>query len=241
MKQEEMEAKKKALAAEAEGKEKEMEKKEADGQEEPEGEEDHEDVEKDKSLILDMIKKHMGEACEGMEGEAEGAAMEAYEAYCEMGMKKEEAVKSAADAMKLAKHMSKKKHESEKEEEDESEEKEMEAEKKEGEEKKMESALIKAQAKIALLEREVKKSKLTELLDKKLKESGFGRAETSKIRELIGEPKSESHITHTIKVFTEAYAVAGGESLKSIFSVSAPEKTQTVKTKAKVDFNGCLS
>lgn len=244
MKQEEKKAKKieaeeekKMMMAEEEEEKKEAkcgeeeeEKKEAapaadaeDSEDEKGEDEDHEDVEQDKKLIMDMIKKHMGE--EEMEAEQEAAAMEAYEAYKEMGESEDEAMKCAGKAMKLAKHMAAKRPmESEGEEE-----------KKESEKKK-ESA-VKLEARIAFLERELKKRELSDLLDSKLKESGLGRAETDKIRKLIGEPKAEAEITKTIKIFKEAFQVRSESSKGSGFFLSTPKAV--MPKRSKVSFNDC--
>lgn len=218
---------------------------------EPEQDKDHEDIAKDKALILDMIKKHMGKGDDEEMGEEEkGPAHEAYEAFLSMGKDKEEAMKCAAEAMKLAKHMAEKRHaESEKKEEE-----KCESEKKEGEKceevvpmtpkadpekySAKKEADIKLVARIAFLERELKKRELGEVLDQKLKESGLGRAETDKIRECIGAPKSESQIVETIKIFKEAFNVRGGESaLKKEGFFVTTERTEIPAKTSKVSFS----
>jgi hypothetical protein len=224
------EEKKMMMAEEEEEKVKasEDEAKQADGVE-PKDEE-HSDEEQDKKLILDMIKKHMGDEGE-MEMEAEEAAMGAYEAYKEMGESEDEAMKCAAKAMKLAKHMAAKSQCAESEEE----------EKKEAEEAlpmKKKEREIKLEARIALLERELKKRELKETLDSKLKESGLGRAETDKLRKLIGEPKSEADIVKTITIFKEAFSARGESSEKGSFFIN-PVKTVAVAKKSKVSFSDC--
>lgn len=209
---------------------------------EPEGEEDHEDIEQDKKLILDMIKKHMGKDGEDLDSEAEAAACEAYEAHCEMGKEKEAAAMHAAEAMRLAKHMAMKqaKQEAEAKEAEGKEEKE---EEEKVEEAKHSESEVKLTARIAFLERKLKGYELAATLDKKLAESKLGRAETDKIRSLIGEPKSEGHILETIKVFKEAFAMAGGsESVKPSFAslfVTGTEK-QEETPKAKISFSECV-
>ena len=204
----------------------------------PGGDEDHADVAQDKALIMDMIKKHMGEAGEGMEAESEGAAHEAYEAYKQMGYSEDEAMKCAAHAMKLAKHMAGKQAESKEKCEDEAEEKkEAEAEeKKEAEEAKpMEADIVKMTARIAFLERELKSRSLVEALDKKLKDSGLGRAETDKLRDLIGKPRSEAHIDETIKVFKEAFGLRGeSKKLEGLFVMT--EKATEAPKKSGISF-----
>lgn len=239
------EEKKEAKHAEDEAKHAEDESEdEAKGEEKPEGDEDHDDAEQDKKLILDMIKKHMGEASEGMEAEGDEAAHEAYQAYKEMGKDHEEAMKCAAEAMKLAKHMQKK-HEAEMKQE-ESEGKhpagpaESEAKHSEDESKAKESEIVKLVAKVAMLERELKKRELAEALDTKLRESGLGRAETDKLRSLIGQPKSLTDIENTIKIFKEAFTLRGGESKASIFVASVEKQGTAPKATGKVSFADCL-
>lgn len=208
------------------------EKKEADGDDE-----DHEDIEKDKKLILDMIKKHMGDEEGEMEVEAEEAAMEAYEAYKAMGESEDEAMKCAGKAMKLAKHMAEKKAKMEAEMKH--AESEGEEEKKESEPKKESAHVVKLEARLAFLERELKKRDLDVMLDSKLKESGLGRAETDRIRKLIGSPKSESHIVETIKIFKEAFESRSESVSKSDFFVSLEKPSAPVK-KSKVSFSECI-
>lgn len=205
--------------------------------------EDHEDIEKDKELILDMIRKHMGDD-EELDETAKEAALEAYEAYKEIGETEEEAMKCAAKAMKLAKHMAEKEaakaDDSEEEkpvdakEADDSEEEE----KKEG---KKESAIIRLSGRVAFLERELKKRELADFLDRKLKESGLGRAETDKIRKIIGDAKSETEITKTIRIFKEAFESRSESAKGSDFFVTMTEKASAPKKeKAKVSFDDCI-
>lgn len=202
---------------------------------------DHEDEEQDKALIMDMIKKHMGEASEGMEAESEAAAHEAYEAYKEMGYSEEEACEAAGHAMKLAKHMSAKQTEGEeKQAESEEEDKEEEKKESEGEAKHAEASVVKLTARIAFLERELKIRSLAETLDSKLKESGLGRAETDKIRSLIGKPRSEAHIVETIKIFKEAFGARGeSKRLENLF-VMTEKASGGVEKKTGFSFSDCL-
>lgn len=218
-----------------------------DGEEEPEGEEDHGDMEKDKELILSMLKKYLGD--EVVSEEVESTAKEAYEAYCEMGFEKEEAMKCAAASMKLAKHMSekaaKKEAEPKAEEKPEMEEAaQIDPEKIDPKHAPVVESEVKLTARIAFLERKLKAYEMSEMLDKKLSESKLGRSETDKIRTLIGEPKSETHIDHTIKVFKEAFAMSsGGESKGSAFAslfVTSTEKKGEEGPRSKVSFADCL-
>lgn len=196
------------------------------------------DVGQDAKLLLDLIKKYMGDDSEGMDEAADAAAKEAYEAYCEMGLGKDEAMKAAAQAMKLAKHMAAKEMAKETEEKPD----EQLEEKPEEEVKESKADIVKLTARISFLERELAKREMAEFLDEKLAESKLGRAETDKIRDLIGEPKNKTEIEKTIKVFKEAFGMAGGESKPSkkvsIF-VTETEK-QSAGTKPKVNFSDCI-
>lgn len=232
---------------ESEGESEDEAKKEDEAEDEAKKEdeseaEDHDDEEKDKELILSMIKKHMGD--EEEPEEAMKAAHEAYEAYKEMGESEDEAMKCAAKAMKLAKHMAAKRAKASESEKCEDEAKKevvpqnpkADPEKYAGSKKENE---VKLAARVAFLEKELKKRELTDTLDKKLKESGLGRAETDKIRSLIGAPKSESQIVDTIKIFKEAFGVRGSESAskKGDFFVSMERAEAPVKKTSKVDFS----
>ena len=228
---------------EEEGEEEESEaKKEAE--DEADGEENHDDEEQDKKLILQMIKKHMGKDEEEECSEEESEAMhQAYEAYKEMGEEEDEAMKCAGKAMKLAKHMaSKKQAEAEKCEDEAEAKKEVVPMTPKADAKKYvakKESEIKLAARVAMLERELKKHELTKVLDKKLKESGLGRAETDKIRSLVGEPKSEEQIVETIKIFKEAFSVRGSESTlkKGNFFVTTERSEAPAKKTGKVNFS----
>jgi hypothetical protein len=207
--------------------EEEKKEEQADDQDGKKDDEDHEDEEQDKKLIMDMIKKHMGDDGE-MEDEQESAAMEAYQAYKAMGESEDEAMKCAGKAMKLAKHMAAKRREAE---EEKHESDILPQGKKESE--------VKMQARIAFLERELKTRELSDLLDKKLKESGLGRAETDKIRKIIGKAKSEAEITKTIKIFKEAFTSRSESSKGASFFVTSTEKAIAHAKKSKVSFGDC--
>ena len=227
---------------EAESEEDEAKRESEEDEADPEQDPEHADVAKDKELILSMIKKYMGS--EEEPEEAMHAAHEAYEAYKEMGEEEDEAMKCAAKAMKLAKHMASKRSKAAEGEKCEDEAKKevvpqnpkADPEKYVGSKKENE---VKLAARVAFLEKELKKRELAELMDKKLKESGLGRAETDKIRTLIGAPKSETQISDTIKIFKEAFGVRGSESTakKGDFFVTMERAEAPVKKTSKVDFS----
>jgi hypothetical protein len=208
----------------------------------PAGEPEHADVEQDKALILDMIKKYMaGEGGEEIELDeaASSAAHEAYEAYKEMGKSHDEAMKCAADAMALAKHVAGKKEKPEAEEAVEADAKESDEEVEEKEVK--ESDVAKLQGRIAFLERQLKEKELAETLDKKLQESGLGRRETDVLRKLIGKPKSEAAIVEKIDTFKEGFGLGGGRgesaAKKNPFIVNTEKTGEKSKSASRVDFS----
>lgn len=230
------------------------------------GGDDHSDADQDKKLILDMIKKHMGDqggddgskdggkSAEGddkqeghKEGEmgedAEAAAHQAYEAYKEMGYEHEDAIKCAAHSMKLAKHMASK-HEAEKKEGGEPANPPHSDDKKPPtslpNQKEAEATIVKLEGRIAMLERERNERTLADTLDKKLRESGLARAETDKIRTLIGTPKSEKEIVEKINLFKEGMQQAGSKSSQPNPFITNPEKTPTTGSKGSFDLTSGL-
>lgn len=216
-------------------KENDMEGKKEDGA----GDEGHDDAAQDKALIMDMIKKHMGDGHGDMSDEECEAAHQAYEAHKEMGADDDKASEKAADAMKLAKHMAAKQAEAEDEgsADDDSAPPTSMAKSHEAD------TVIKLTARVSFLERELNKEKLSKYLDTKLAESKLGRAETDKLRNLIGTPKSTSEIDKTIKIFTEAYnAAPRGESNRSanIFLTSVEKQTPSNEGKGKFNFGECV-
>ena len=238
-------AKKDILPKEAEEEMKQKHESEDEAMDAP-AKDEHADEEQDKKLILDMIKKHMGDDRGDMDEEESEAAHKACEAYIEMGMKQDEACEAAANAMKLAKHMAAKQAEAEKKEsEDEAKhESEDEAKKESEDEAKKEAAAMKLEARIALLEAELKKRDMVVYLDKKLAESKLPRSVTDKIR--AKKLRSEKEVDEAIKIYVEAFKEAGhtlgGESraVSSIFVTSA-EKTPSVSAKgSKISFTDML-
>ncbi|NDD54408.1 hypothetical protein EBZ39_11130 [bacterium] len=232
-------AKKDILPKEAEEEMKQKHESEDEAQDAP-SKDEHADEEQDKKLILDMIKKHMGD--DEMDEEECKAAEAACEAYQEMGMKQEEACQAAAHSMKLAKHMAAKQS---MESESEEEKKESENEKMESEdEAKKESSAMKLEARIAMLESELKKRDLVVYLDKKLAESKLPRSVTDKIREK--KLRSEKEVDEAIKIYVEAFKEAGyafgGESrTKSNIFVTSTEKTPSISSKgSKISFTEML-
>lgn len=220
----------------------------------------HDDEQQDKDLIMDMLKKHglIGEKKEGEEteesdeseecGDMKKHAMEAVEAYKEMGYSEEEAMEAAGHAMKLAKHMAAKKKEAEesgeesmpkgKEEKPEDEEKH-EAEESE-EAKKKESEILKLRGEVARLKEAQKKIDLDKHIDKKLAESKLPMSVTKKIKESIGEVKSEKDFDKAYSLFMEGYKAVGngGEAITLAFVET--EKTVEQKDGA-FSFANCIT
>lgn len=225
----------------------------------------HDDAAQDVELIKKMLAEYLGDGEESSEeekGEMEKMAKEAYEAYTEMGMDKEEAIKAAGNAMKLSKHMSAKMakhHEDESHKEDESEEcgdkKEAKDDKKvpakkdekaeyEGEEKaeesmkKMEAEIIKLKGKLALVEAQSKKTEIAKFVDQKLAESKMPKHFTKKFVEAAGEIKSKEDFETKWKLFT------GGRDVQVVdLNFAFTEKAVTTEGngggKQALDFSGC--
>ena len=238
-------AKKDILPKEAEEEMKQKHESEDEAMDAPKGDE-HADEQQDKKLILDMIKKHMGEDGKDMGEEEEEASHKACEAYKEMGESEEEACQSAAKAMKLAKHMAAKKAEAEKKEsEDEAKhESEDEAKHESEDEAKKEAAAMKLEARIAMLETELKKRDMAVYLDKKLAESKLPRSITDKIR--AKKLRNEKEVDEAVKIYVDAFKEAGlslgSESQsKQSFFVTSTEKTMSVPSKdKKISFTDML-
>jgi hypothetical protein len=229
--------------------EKAVEEKKVEGKQAEQEAPEHADVEQDKALILDMIKKYMsGEGGEEIELDeaASSAAHEAYESYKEMGKSHDEAMKCAADALALAKHVAKKQDEKAKESVEKEVSEKCESDDKDADdEKKMEtkeSEVVRLAARVAFLERQLKDKELVEFLDKKLQESGLGRKETDVLRKLIGKPKSETAVSEKIETFKEGFGLGrgtGGESVakKNPFIVSVEKTGEMAKSASRVDFS----
>jgi hypothetical protein len=240
-------AKKDILPKEAEDEAMKMKhESEDEAQDAPTKDDEHSDEEQDKKLILDMIKKHMGDDGKDMGEEEEEAAHKACEAYKEMGYEAEDAAKCAAHAMKLAKHMAAKKEAEKHEAEDEAKhEAEDEAKHESEDEAKKEAAAMKLEARIAMLESELKKRDMAVYLDKKLSESKLPRSVTDKIR--TKKLRNEKEVDEAIKIYVEAFKEAGislgGESVakKSDFFVTSTEKTPSAPSKdKKISFGDML-
>jgi len=178
----------------------------------------HNDEEQDMALIKKMLDEYLGADQHG-EHEAK-MAMEAYQAYKEMGHKEDEAMKNSGVAMKLAKHMSGKKNE----EKDESRDAAASADdkgdpkKEECEEKKMEAEIISLKGKLAKFEEAGKKAELESYIDTKLKDSKKPMSITKKFREAAGEIKTKEDFESKWKIFSEGYGSHGGEALDFSFT-----------------------
>ena len=194
-------AKAKMLEAEDEA------KKESEDEAGPDGA--HDDADKDKALMAQMLKKHAGVE----EGDEAGMKMacEAYEAYREMGMEAEEAGKSTGSAMKLAKHMAAKKEAQDAETEEDAKITPKGYEYAEGEEKRESnrSEIIQLKAEVAKLRESAKKVELKEHLENVLVKSKLPRSATNLFRESIGDLKSKGQIDGDLKLFLSAYNAKG--------------------------------
>lgn len=266
LKEDEAKEKKEKAAKEAEEKEaseKEGEESEAEEKEdEAADDEGHDDADKDKELIKSMLKKHLG----GDEHDEETmkAAHEAYQVAKASGMDDEDAQDHVGKGMKMASLM--KKHQEAKEAEakeakEAEEKKEADAKSEEAEEcdvddKKKEAAAkpsgveldklmeqnTKLEARIAGLESEIKRKKLGEYLDKKLKESALPNKSTKAIREKLGELKSEKQIDELIKIYVESFNEAKSEVSQELgFSMFVEKQVTETEGKSEgLNFSDCI-
>lgn len=216
----------------------------------------HDDEEQDAALIKKMLSEYLGDGAEENE-EAFGRAKESYEAYKEMGMEKEEAMKQAGQVMKLAKHMASKKQmqaDADAEDKKAADEKEC-GDQKEGfgdkpapdadakDDKKESAKIAKLTGEITRLKEANRKFEIGTLLDTKLAALKESRRVTDKIRELIGEAKSEAHIDSVIKSFMGGYGVVRESKATAInFSdaIMIEKNTKPAGTKA-TSFGDCVN
>lgn len=246
--------------------ENETEKKEAAPEEKPEvagGGEEHPDKAQDIELIKTQLRKYLGdeEPEESME-----MAMEAFESYKEMGYQEDEALKCAAHAMKLAKHLAGKapkeeapeekpegeekpapKQAPEKEEEAcegececKKEAKEEEAKKESKEEETKESDSVKLAGRVAFLEAQVKMYEMKEHLDKVCRESKLPMEITKKFKTRCEKAKTTKEIDDKFELFKEGLNARGGEADDMGFVFVAPEKKPATANKKSFNFGDCI-
>jgi hypothetical protein len=221
----------------------------------------HADAEQDIELIKKMIAEYLGEE----QGEEEKEmAMEAYEAYSEMGYKADEATKLAVEAVKLAKHMAAKQAKKESEETEESGEQKEEIPQDEMQMKKEESAseekkecdetkescdtkkesnqIVELTGKIALLESQIKTFKMKDHLDKTCRESGLPMSATKMFKDLdaVKTAKTEDEITKLMGVFKESFKAGGGEADNAYKFLVHAEKVHNDKANKKINLTECL-
>jgi hypothetical protein len=232
----------------------------ADGAEEK----PHGDEEQDIELIKKMIAQYLGDA--GGDEEME-MAMEAYHSFKQMEYTEDEALKCAAHAVKLAKHMAGKKSEADDEKKDagpiagdkkeappkeeekspkESESKEcgdkMESESEEKKEKKESNQVVELTGKLALLEGQIKAFQIRDHLDKVCRESGLGMAATKKFQalEAVKAAKTETEIDKLFKVFKEAATHGGEADEKYSFIVQTEKVNLQSGGKKSLSFEDCV-
>lgn len=207
------------------------------------GDGEHADAEQDKELIGKMMKKHLGDKSSP---EDEKECHEAYEGYKEMGMEGEEAMKQAANhtkMMKMKKEKKAKESEAEAEESESTENTEAtethESEDGDKEEKteKKESEVVKLSGRVAFLERELKTERLAKYVDKKLAESGHGRAITDKFRKAVGALRDEKDFDAKWKVFESGMSEGATERGESFTFVTGAEKVNPTASEATEAFS----
>lgn len=231
-----------------------------------EGDDDgHDDAEKDKKLIAEMISKYLGDDHKEDEA-AHEAGKKAFEAYKEMGYSEDEAMKCAGHSMKLAKHMKSKEEEGDDKDGDKEEEKKKEDgaddqdaddkhddkkeppkkdekkddKKEEGEEKKMERELIRVRGELASLKERERKSNLEKYMDEKLAESKIARRVTKENKELLCKVRSKEEFDEKLKLFMEGFKASGtdGGEAYGLFEIQ-PEKI--AESSGKTGFGDCVT
>lgn len=228
-------------------------KKEAEP-EQKKDEKPHDDEAQDIELIKKMLAEYLG----GEEQSEEDiqACHEAMKMAMKHGESKEEALKCAGHAMKMAKYMNKEMPDEKGEEKEEESKKESE----ESEETKKESATTDTDESKKLLEAKdaeitklkgqlsgfleaAKKREITDHLEKVCKDSGLPMSVTKSFREAIGEPKSKEDIDTKFQLFMEGHkASKGGEALDFSDLLVLPEKTSgTSGAKEVTDFSDCIN
>lgn len=207
-------------------------KKEA-GEEQPAP---HADVDQDVALIKKMIAEYMGEE-HADDAEAQKMGKECYEAYKEMGMEGEEAMKCAGNAMKLAKHKASKEAAA-KEAADEEKKPEGEEEKPSEDPAAAKEAMAVLKGENAKLKESLKAFQLAAHLDKKLKESKESRQVTDAFRELVAKAKTTAEIDKLWESFTAGMKTTSASLAKGFDFLNMNEKREPVKTttSSKVDF-----
>jgi hypothetical protein len=206
-----------------------------------EGKPDHDDEKADMELIKKMLDERLGEGKHTEDDQK--ACHEAMKMAMEAGEPKEEAMKCAGYAMKMARHMAAKAP-SEPSADKPQESKEGETtESKESKEKKetavKESAkkaddrdaeLIKLKAENAAFREAAKKADIMSHLEKVCRESRLPMATTKVFRELVGEAKTKEEVDSKFKIFIEAFKqTESGEALDFADTLHHPEAGATAE------------
>jgi hypothetical protein len=219
----------------------------------------HGDADKDKAMVADMLKKHMGKD----DGDPTEAHHEMYSEFASGGSDKEEAAKMACASVKAM--QKREKAATEKKEADEKSAKEA-ADKKEKEEAEAKNKQAAGDSgaggdgndktkqesdkdnmtlagRVAFLESELRKERVTSHMDKVLKESKLSRTATDTFRESFkkkhGDAKSLKQIDDEFSVFLEGYKAKSAEGEVSLFGF-APEKVLNDETTGTLDLSECV-
>lgn len=204
-------------------------------------EQNHSDEEQDKSLIMDMLKKHLGD--DDNQEEAYKMAREAYEAYKEMGHESSKALEKCESYVEMSKHMAKKeavapKEEPKKEEpaaEEPKAKEPKEEEKKESEEKKkLESEVVRLRGEVAKLRESEARTAFESHIDETFKKSGLPMAVTKQFKESIKTVKAKEDFDRLWSVFLEGYKSAPG---KGADMFDLPLTTEKVSMTGATGFN----
>jgi hypothetical protein len=194
----------------------------------------HPDAAQDKQLIMDMIKKHLGDSEGGEESLLEGTHKE----LCEMGYEAEEAAKMCAAMHKLEKKRQEKAAEAAKAEEK-PEDKVEENEKLPIEQPKESKKLVELQGKVAFLESKLKAVDLEKYIDKKLAETKLPRSATDKLRESLKDVKTEKQFDQMLGWFMEGYKAKPVDDA-GLFGFMVEKNTTVADGAGELSFADCL-
>lgn len=239
---------------------KESEKKENEAQKESDGEKDgqgadgmsgdHQDADQDEELIKSMLKKYLGD---GFSDEDHAMAKEAIQMGKEMYPENEqEAMKCAGYNMKMAKHMQAKMKQDEAQPAPQQAPQEAGAKTPVGDagavpkkdqvsesDRGLRDQVVRLTGENARLKNELETLKLSDFVEKMLKESHLPMVATKKFRETIKGIKSQKEITDKFEIFREAYT-AGSMADGLGFVVNAEKTLELSETGSGGDFSDCV-
>lgn len=240
--------KKDATAVVEASKKKTLKEKKMDDKKVEDGAPEHKDEAQDIELIKQMLDEYVGKGDHAEETMKQ--AKEAYEAACAEGLPKEEAMKCAGSALKMAAIMKKKAEAAKADGKDGADQKDDGKKSDEGDDdgdeddkkesdKKVESVVIGLKAENAALKEKLAGIEVEKYIDSKLAESKLTRENTKKFREAAGEIKNKKDFDTKFKVWITAKEATHGEVDSSLWEM--PEKSSTGKSSEALNFADCVN